>query len=196
MKTVKKVLISFAMYLFFVNMAMANNYIPVIKAEDKKLYLSMENVPESTSLMILDGTGSAWIEENVTTSKRLERVFNLESLPLGAYTLIIKSSEEETLQPIKITSTGVVIEESKRAAYFSPVFSQKRGTLKLSLQNPTNSTVRVHIIDVVGRLRYQDSIQGQLAIEKDFNLKQLPAGKYNLIVNNGHKAYTRSINLR
>lgn len=76
------------------------------------------------------------------------------------------------------------------------VLLDERGNLKLSLSNPDKSTVSVFIIDASGQVRYQDSINGQLEVEKDYNLKRLPAGRYTIVVNDGHKVYTKGVRLR
>ena len=138
MKTMKCVLISLAMSLLFINIALASNYIPVLKVEGSKLYLSLENVSPQTSVRILDPEGFAWVEEKVAVSGQFKKVFNLEGLPFGSYTLIIKSDFKETIQPIRVSGEELIMDESNRAEYFQASLSQKRGNVKLSLLNPAN----------------------------------------------------------
>lgn len=72
----------------------------------------------------------------------------------------------------------------------------ERGNLKLSLDNPDKSTISVFIIDAFGQVRYQDSINGQLEVEKEYNLRKLPAGRYTIVINDGNKVYTKGVKLR
>lgn len=196
MKMINRILISLAMSLLFINVAVANNYIPVFKVEGDKFYLSLENASAQTSVRILDGKGFAWVEEKVAVSGPFKKVFNLESLPSGSYTLIIKSKLKETIQPITITEQELIMDESKGTVYFQANLLKKRGNLNLSLSNPTNSIVRIFVLSPEGRIVYQDEIEDQLVIDKSYNLKQLAAGHYTVMVDNARDTYTQSINLR
>lgn len=196
MKMINRILISLAMSLLFINVAVANNYIPVFKVEGDKFYLSLDNVSAQTSVRILDGKGFAWVEEKVAVSGQFKKVFNLESLPSGSYSLIIKSKLKETIQPITITEQELIMDESKRTVYFQANLLKKRGNLKLSLSNPTNSMVRIFVLSPEGRMVYQDEIKDQLVIDKSYNLKQLAAGTYTVMVDNARDTYTQSIHLR
>ncbi len=88
------------------------------------------------------------------------------------------------------------MDESKRTVYFQANLLKKRGNLKLSLSNPTNSMVRIFVLSPEGRMVYQDEIKDQLVIDKSYNLKQLAAGTYTVMVDNARDTYTQSIHLR
>lgn len=196
MKVMNRIFISLAMSLLLINMAVANHYNPVLKVEGSKFFLSLEDVDTPTSVKILDREGFTWIEEKIAAQGQFKKVFNLESLPFGSYTLIIKSEVKETVQPIAVTKEGLVIDESQRAEYFHAHLSRKRGNLNLSLLNPTNSVVRVFVIDSQGRMLFQDAIENQQVIDKNYNLKQFPGGAHTVIVDNAHEILSRKIDLR
>ena len=195
MKTANRVLTILAISFLFVNIAMADNYLPMIKVEEKNIYLSLEISNAPVSIRILDEEGLTLIEENIAGTGEFDNVFNLESLPFGSYTLVIKSRHKEIVQPITITSGGLILDENKRMTYFPVLFSQRGAHLKLSLLNPVNTEVMVFIIDETGKVRYQDSITNQVVIEKDYNLKQLPKGNYTVIVDNEKEVYTKDLSL-
>jgi hypothetical protein len=196
MKVIKNVLLSLVIGLLFMNAAVANNFKTEIKVENKKLFLSLENISSQTSVKFMDREGATLIEEKITVSGQFESVFDLESLPFGSYTLIIRSDYKETVQPITITGKELIIEESERVAYFPANFSQKRGRLTLSLLNPENHTINIFVMDHLGRIVYRDSITDQVVVEKEYNLKKLPAGRYTVLVDNGDKSYTKNVKLR
>jgi hypothetical protein len=196
MKAIKSILISLAIGLFFMNPVVANNFNTEIKVENKKLFLSLENISSQTSVKFVNREGATLIEEKITVSGQFESVFDLESLPFGSYTLIIKSDFKETVQPITITAKELIMEESDRAAYFPANFTEKRGRLTLSLLNPENHTINVFVMDHLGRVVYRDSINDQAVVEKEYNLKKFPAGKYTVVVDNGDQSYTRYVKLR
>lgn len=195
MKTIKSVLISLAFSLFFINTAVAYNYVPVLKVVDKKVYVSLKDVSEETSVRLLDDKGLTVMEESVNASKRFNTVINFESLPIGAYTLIIKSSTEETVHPIMITKDMLVLEENKLNATHPVVFTKNRKNLNLTFMNPENTAVKVYIMDRMGKVHYRETMEDQKMITKDFNLKHFPTGEYTVIVEKGDKVYTKSVNV-
>lgn len=195
MKTIKSVLISAAMGLLFVNTALANNYIPVIKVVDNKLHLSLDQGSAKTAVMIQDLTGTTVLEENVVASEQFESVFDLKQLAQGAYILTVISEHQETVQPIAITSEGVTMDENQRAAYFPASVSKKKGKLNISLLNPTKNNVQLVVMDMRGNIQFQETIKDEAVIEKGYKLKQLPHGFYTVIVDNGKRVFTKNMSL-
>jgi hypothetical protein len=192
----KHILISLTMSLLFINIAVASNDNPTFKVEGNKLYLSLEDVSEQTSVRIQDQEGFTWVEEKVAVSGQFKKVFDLGSLPFGSYTLIIKSKINEIVQPLTVSNKELILDESKRVEYFQANMIQKRENVKVSLMNPTNSEVRVFVINSKGMVLYQDAIKGQMIIDENYNLKHLPSGKYTLVVDNAHETFTKKISLR
>ena len=195
MKTIKSVLISAAMGLLFVNTALANNYIPVIKVVDNKLHLSLDQGSAKAAVKIQDVTGATVLEESVVASEQFESVFDLKQLAQGAYILTIVSEHQETVQPISITSEGVSMDENQRAAYFPASVIKKKGKLNISLMNPTKSDVQLVVMDMRGNIRFQETIKDAAVIERGYKLKQLPDGFYTVIVDNGKSVFTKNMSL-
>ena len=196
MKTLKRVLISLAMSLMFFNITVANNYMPVLKIEDNKLYLTLDHVSAQTTVRIHDKEGFTWLQEEIGMTGPFKKVFDLESLPLGPYTLTIKSLTREIVQPITLSEDELIMDESKRKEFFQANLSKKRKNVNLTLMNPTNSVVNFFVIDRMGRLIYQDAIKGQKVIDKNYDLNYLPRGHYTVIVDNAHEVFTHSITVR
>lgn len=199
MNLIRKALISLAMSLFIFNVAMANNYIPVLKVGsgmDKKFYLSLENVSSKTSIKIFDNEGFALIEESANVSEPFEKIFNLENLKSGVYTLVIESDYKETVQPIMITSRGLIVDENKREEYFPAIIRQENAQVNVSLLNPTKSLVSFSIVNRQGELIYKEMLKDQLVVEKSYNLKQLAGGNYTVVVDTSKDVYTKDVSLR
>lgn len=195
MKTIKSVLISAAMGLLFINTALANNYIPVIKVVDNKLHLSLDQGSAKAAVKIQDLTGATVLEENVVASEQFESVFDLKQLAQGAYILTVVSEHQETVQPISITSEGVTMDEKQRAAYFPASVNKKRGKLNISLLNPTKSDVQLVVMDMRGNIQFQETIENEAVIERGYKIKQLPDGFYTVIVDNGKRVFTKNMSL-
>ena len=195
MKTMNRILISLTFILFLIsNVAVANNYNPTLTVEGNKLYVSIDQVSEQTIVWVEDTNGFTWIEEKVVDTGTFKKVFNLEKLPEGSYNLIIKSAYKETVQPIMISNSAMIIDESKRAEYFQANLSKKWTKMNLSLQNPTKSEVRLTVINMKGIKVFHDTVKENI-IDKSYNLRFLPSGNYAVVVDNGHDVLTKFINL-
>lgn len=199
MNLVKKALISLAMSLFIMNVAVANNYIPVLKVGsgmDKKFYLSLENVSSQTSIKILDNEGFVLIEDKANASEPFEKIFNLENLKNGVYTLIIESDFKETVQPIVVTNRALIVDENKREEYFPAIIRQEKSNVNVSLLNPTKSLVSFSIVNRQGELVFKEMLKDQLVVEKSYNLTQLSGGYYTVVVDTSNGVYTKDVSLR
>lgn len=199
MNLVKKALISLAMSLFIMNVAVANNYIPVLKVGsgmDKKFYLSLENVSSQTSIKILDNEGVVLIEDKANASEPFEKIFNLENLKNGVYTLIIESDFKETVQPIVVTNRALIVDENKREEYFPAIIRQEKSNVNVSLLNPTKSLVSFSIVNRQGELVFKEMLKDQLVVEKSYNLTQLSGGYYTVVVDTSNGVYTKDVSLR
>lgn len=199
MNLIKKALISLAMGLFIMNVTVANNYIPVLKVGsgmDKKFYLSLENVSSQTSIKILDHEGFVLIEDQANVAEPFEKIFNLENLKSGVYTLVIESDYKETVQPITVTSRALIVDEDKREEYFPAIIRQENAHVNVSLLNPTKSLVSFSIVNRQGELVYKELLKDQLVVEKSYNLKQLTGGYYTVVVDTSKGVYTKDVSLR
>lgn len=192
----KRIICGLAASLLLMNTALAADITPIFKVEGNTLYLSLEQVAAPTSVRILDTAGFVWIEEKVAGSGSFKKVFDLGRLPQGTYQLIIKSKQEEIVQPITVSGTELVVDEGRRTAYFQADLRQVRNQLSLSLPNPTNSVVRFFVLDSLGRIVHQEAIEGRPVIEKTYDLKHLPAGRYTVVVDNAHESFTESLVVR
>ena len=196
MKMNRNILSILVISVLFLNVVFASNDISFIKIEDKKLYVSLDNVSPQTVVEIQDQEGIILIKGKTASTEKFETVFNFENLSSGKYVLVIHSLEKKIVQPLSLSNNELMLDESKRAKFFPAIFSQKGSKLKLSLLNPSSSEVRVFIIDQkTGRVKYQDMLKGQVVIEKNFNLKDLSNGQYTLVVDNSNEVFTKNINL-
>lgn len=197
MNTIKKLAISLTMSLLFCNLATANytSYVKVEEGAVKRIYLKLENVSSNTSIRILDEEGFVLIEEEASAAQDFAKLFNLENLHAGHYTLILESEFKETVQPIIVTYDKLIVEDSKREEYFPAIILVEKQAVKLSLFNPTKSETAFSIIDRWGEVVYKDHLKGSNVVEKSYNVSQLPAGRYTVIVDNSRKAYSKVFDL-
>jgi len=199
MKTIKQVLISLAMSLLFINLTVANNYTHVLKIEagiNKKFYLSLENVSTQTSIQIIDQEGFVLIDEKIAASEQFTKIFNMEKLISGHYTLVIKSDYKETIQPIVVTSRELIMEEGNRLEFYPAIIAMEKQNVNVSLFNPTKSKVNFSIIDGEGEVVFRDVLKDQMVVGKRYNLKQLPTGTYTVLVDTSKEVYARDLTIR
>jgi hypothetical protein len=196
MQTMQRICYGLAVAMLLINTAVAADITPIFKVEGNNLYLSLDRVEAPTSVRILDPAGFAWIEEKVAGTGSFKKVFDLARLPQGAYRLVIESAKEEIVQPITVSGTELLLNESERTAYFRADLRQQRDQISLFLENPTRSVVRLYVLNPMGRMVHQEAIEGQPVIDQRVDLKHLPAGRYTVVVDNGHETFTQPVKLR
>ena len=200
MKFMNKIIMSLAVFALCFNLANATNFTPSVKVDvgvAKKFNLTLKNVTAETTVKIIDEEGFILIEEKVAAATaNFAKIFNMESLKNGRYQLNIESEMKETIQPIIVTSKGLVVDENKREEYFPAIIELGKKNFNLSLLNPTKSTVIVSILDQYGDIIYQDEMRKEMLIEKSYKLDKLPSGYYTVLVNTGNDSYTEDLVLK
>ena len=122
MKAMKKI-IQLTIVLFAVtSMSMANNLLPSITLKnipaERKFSLSIEGLTEKAEITLSDIDGQVLLSQKTEGQKEFAKVFNLNQLPSGDYFLTVATSLRETVQPITLTETEVLVDYNKKREFF------------------------------------------------------------------------------
>lgn len=202
MKTMKEVINRIAictiLFLGTFTLALANMDIPSIKISPygiSKLSLVMDGMSMATeaTISLEDERGYVLLSEKVKKTSSFGKIFNLQNLPEGKYTLNINTQTRKTIQPIQLIEGNIIIDESKRKVVFHPVIRQNGNHLDISWLANRISSVKVTIQHNSGATVFEDKIQNVIKAEKRYNIAQLGEGAYTVIVKTPYDNYTKEI---
>lgn len=182
------------------SMAMASGYLPSITLKnvpsEKKFSLSIEGLKETAEITLTDLNGQVLLSQKTEGLKNFAKVFNLSQLPSGNYFLTVSTSLRETVQPITLTDSEVLVDYSKKREFFSPVIRAEKGHVDVSLFNGRIGDVTVEILDNNGDTIFREKLENVLVVEKRYQLDKLPWGVYSIEVRTPAKTYYKNFDVR
>ncbi len=88
------------------------------------------------------------------------------------------------------------VEKSLIEVTLDPVFIKKGEKLLLNLLNLTQGTVLVKVYDSENRLVYNETIEGEVVIEKAFNFERAFEDEYTVVVVDKLGTYKETMNIK
>ena len=201
MNTAMKKIIQLSILLFSItSLAMANDNLPSITLKnipaEKKFSLSIEGLKGRAGITLTDISGQVLLSQETEGEKEFAKVFNLSQLPAGEYFLTVSTSLRETVQPITLTETEVLVDYNKKREFFSPVIQVKGEHIDVSMFNGRIGNVTINILDHNNEPVFQEKLENVLVVEKRYNLDQLHWGRYSIEVITPSKTYNKAFQVR
>ena len=190
--------------LFLAQAAMvsATDYMPFIKIAtipaEKKFSLTISTLKEDAQITLRDGqTGAVLIQEDAEAGVTFAKMFNLVNLPEGAYYVSVSTSMQESVQPLTLTEYGVEADPSKIRKFYAPIFKvQDNKFVDVSYFAGKIDDVIVSIFNNNGATVYKERLDNVLLVEKRYDLKTLPWGRYTIQVETDNNVYVKEFDVR
>lgn len=195
MKTIKnnlKGILAGAMIVLALSASANDNYFKLSVMQDKIFSLSVANVNGAASISITDEEGNVLFNEDVETSGRLNRRYDLSALPNGTYELSYEDN-------FKVQSVSFLMEDAisfgEEKVSFVPVISNDGTSLKVGLLSQSESKMYVSVFDVNNRLILSEVLKGDQYFGKGYDLSKIRKGTYTVLVSTDGRSYSRIIKI-
>ena len=196
----KKIIQLTILLLSVTSMMAANDNLPSITLKnipaEKKFSLSIDGLKETAEIILTDIDGQVLLSQDTEGKKAFAKVFNLSELPSGDYFLTVRTSLRETVQPIALTKTEVLVYPERKREFYSPVIRVEKQHVDVSLFNGRIGNVTVNILDNNNAQVFQEKLENVLVVEKRYNLNQLPWGRYTIEVVTESNTYYKAFSVR
>ena len=158
--------------------------------------LLREHYGKTAEIILTDIDGQVLLSQDTEGKKAFAKVFNLSELPSGDYFLTVRTSLRETVQPIALTKTEVLVYPERKREFYSPVIRVEKQHVDVSLFNGRIGNVTVNILDNNNAQVFQEKLENVLVVEKRYNLNQLPWGRYTIEVVTESNTYYKAFSVR
>lgn len=196
----KKIIQLTILLLSVTSVVAATDYLPSITLKnipaEKKFSLSIDGLKETAEIILTDIDGQVLLSQDTEGKKAFAKVFNLGELPSGDYFLTVRTSLRETVQPIALTKTEVLVYPERKREFYSPVIRVEKQHVDVSLFNGRIGNVTVNILDNNNAQVFQEKLENVLVVEKRYNLNQLPWGRYTIEVVTESNTYYKAFSVR
>jgi len=144
------------------------------------------------NVRLTDELGQVLVTENFDMGVKKIRLYNLKNLSDGNYSLKVEDDQKIATQAVEITN-GVVLANENISYVYKPNVKVQGTSVKLNLLSLGNK-VTVSILDKENTLVYEDKMGVQNSVAKQYNLMNLPSGKYTILVESGVNTVSKEIN--
>ncbi len=148
------------------------------------------NIPQaqSANLEITNlGTQEVLYSDKLQVPDRHKAVYNLEALPEGKYSLVIKDGNTTHEKDIMLSEGNSYL--IKEATYTAPVF-ETTGDGKLFVRYLNHSGEKVSVSFFKDSENFfSDEIGIPTSFERSYNLKNLESGNYSVVLKTGNKTF-------
>lgn len=158
---------------------------------EKSLTFELDAQSHETKISMVDYDDNVIYAEKIQGVLAYSKKFDLKNLPIGNYYLLVENDLKKTVYTLNVTTSVVEIVERKENP--KPVFRKSGERIFLNLLNLDQQKVDITVYDDENRIVFNESILGQMLVEKVFNFDKAFAGNYTLVVNDGKDTFYEDI---
>ena len=161
---------------------------------EKKAIIAFDNKGKDGLVKITDIDSDVVYRTRIAETGRFEKVYNLNHLQSGEYSLYINSGNHEYLSRFVVSDFGVELKRSDELAQLqSPFFYKKDELLTISYINLDQNDIRIKFYDQYGNMLFENYYRGEATFNKRFDLQKLHFGSYRVEMNVGNNVFTQNI---
>lgn len=162
---------------------------------EKSLNFEMDATSEQTVVSVVDTYGVIIYTEKVESGNTYSKKFNFKNLPEGIYFIEVEDTLRETVFGFTVKDSNIIITESRENT--KPVFRKKEEKVFLNLLNLEREEVEIMVLDSENRIVFEETIPGEMVIEKVFNFEDAFKDDYTVVIkNNKDTTYYEKISVK
>jgi len=180
--------------------AFANKSLPALKmfnAKNKTFTISTHNATlNKINLRILDKYGVELHKERITIVDNFKRLYNLSNLPHGTYQIELEDKQTIRKQVVIISFDKMEFLNDKEVNIFKPIIKTNGKSILFSMLVLDKSNVEFTIRNEEGLEVHAKNFKDLTTLHKQFNLSQLPDGKYTINIKNNNTVIQKTVTLK
>jgi len=186
--------------LCFTSNIFANDSKPSLKIinSEKKIFTLIADKAKSTSvtMRIYDEQGFNLLNEKVALENNYSKAYDLSNLPMGTYEIEIEDDFSFRKYIVTNSTNDIKIIENNKVKIYKPVIKLEDSFVLLNMLNLNSGDISFSINNDAGEEIHVDNIQNTQTVHKRYNLSNLPAGEYLVVVNTSSKVFNVKVNLK
>lgn len=198
MKNLKKMKTLFtAILLFFAAQSFASTPgLPEIEIAtigvSKKVKVTITALKGDATIAISDSKGVTLLSEMIEKGT-FGKIYNLELLPDGMYTVGVQTSLKEVEQPLMIERGSIAINNEQRRERLLPFVKLNQKVVSVMMLNSRITDVTVKIKNDAGYLLLSENLGSVVKVEKSYNLAALDRGRYHVIIETPDRTFYHEV---
>ncbi|RLJ79818.1 hypothetical protein [Pedobacter alluvionis] len=164
-----------------------------VKGEKEKFIRFSVDKAENVNLSLIDVYDEVLFEENIHASAASSKVYDLNELPDGKYTLKVESDVKVAKYNVVIKNGEALVSEPKISNIVKPVYTKKDQVITLNLENLENSPVEVKVYNEYNDVVYNEVFQDKSQLVKKFNVGKTDSKELTFVVKYKEESFVKTI---
>ena len=162
---------------------------------EKKAVVRVVNLSgePASVLRIKDQQGRVLYKESIGNGQVYAKRYDFSTLPSGVYAIEVSQGKEVSKKTFQLQSGELSLKNQLAATAVRSVVDVEPDLVKVLVQNQKDSSLKLRLYDMYGKVLHEESIAPHETIAKGLNLSKVGAGRYSLAVTGDDYQYIRQI---
>ena len=162
---------------------------------EKKAIVRVVNLSgaQASVLSIKDQNGHILYKESLKDGSVYAKRYDFSTLPSGVYAVEVKQGKEVTRKTFNLAQGELSLRNALAVTEVRSVVDVEPDLVKVLVQNQKDSSVKLRLYNVHGKVLHEESIAPHQTIARGLNLSKVGAGRYSVAVTGEDYQYTRNI---
>ncbi|MBM1107942.1 hypothetical protein JQC67_17435 [Aurantibacter crassamenti] len=166
----------------------------ITEKSSKSVVFEWDDKMDNTSLSFIDNDGNVIYSDYVEGVEDYVKKFNLETLAIGNYFLIVENSIKEITYSLSVSKNEIVILDTVEE--FKPVYRKIDGVVYLNYLNLTKEPVDVVVYDATGRKLFKETFVEEMSVSKIFNFTDAIEGEYSIVLKSDSETFYEAVSVK
>ncbi|WP_412467751.1 hypothetical protein [Pedobacter sp. KLB.chiD] len=164
-----------------------------VKGEKEKFIRFSVDKAENINVSLIDAYDEVLFEESIHATAASSKIYDLNELPDGKYTLKAASDEKVAKYNVLIKNGEAIVSEPKISRIFKPVFTKKDQVITLNLENLENNPVEVRVYNEYNDVVYNEVFKDKSQWLKKFNVGRTDSKELTFVVKYNDDSFVKTI---
>lgn len=172
----------------------AKNFnVNIVQEQVVKVHLT--EVAQNEQLMIKDFGGNAIYTKTLKAAPFFEKSFNLRNLIKGIYFIEVESEGKIMITPILKNDHEITMIDRAKKIILKPQFKTiANESFSFSMSNSSEQEVGIKLFDDLGNVLVEEKV-ADVVVARNYDLSQLHAGRYVLLLTIGNKNFSEEFHI-
>lgn len=169
-------------------------FVKVSAAGNKEftLFINEVNAP-AVVVSLKDISGNILYNEVLLSKDKYHKLYDLNALPIGSYTLEIDEDTRINTWAVELTSEGITMNLSAKKEFFKPQIVKKDNVLGISFFNRQLESLHISVFNDQNEEVFTEELAKELVLMKQYDLSRFDMGRYTVITSTPERTFNEVI---
>jgi len=162
--------------------------------KEKSIRFSFEG-NENVNLSIIGNNNEVLFQENIQAKTATSKLYDLNALPDGKYTVRIESDTKLANYKVGIYNGKATVSEPVFSDLFHPLIKKEGDFIVLKVENEEGNPIEVQVMNEYNDNVYTEVFKNKSVLQRKFNISKTDSESLTFVINVKGKQFSKTIEL-